>query len=450
MSRFALQSRRLLTREGLRPGAVLIDGGRIVDLTTTAEIPADWPVDDVGDAVVMPALVDSHVHINEPGRTEWEGFRSATRAAAAGGITTLVDMPLNSSPVTTTVAAFEEKLAAAQGQLTVDCAFWAGLIPGHVRRLEALLDAGVCGVKAFLVHSGLDDFPAAGEAELRPAMELLARHGRPLLAHAELPPPGAAPWTPNTRDRRSHRAWVESRPPAWEVRAIELLLRLCRETGCPLHIVHLATEEALPLLATARSEGLPVTVETCPHYLTFTAEEIADGDTRFKCAPPIRSAANREHLWQALAEGTIDFVASDHSPAPPSLKHLEDGDFARAWGGIASLQLTLPALWTEARKRGFDLHRLVPWLSTGPARLAGLDHRKGRLAPGHDADLVVWRPEDSFRVRGDTLHHRHPVTPYERRTLYGVVEKTCLRGQWVFNGGDFPEPPEGRRLLRHE
>ena len=449
-SRFALKSSRLLTPEGLRAGAVLVDGERIVGVSSTGEIPVDWPVDDAGNAVVMPGLVDSHVHINEPGRTAWEGFASATRAAAAGGITTLVDMPLNSSPVTITARALEQKLAATRGKLTVDCAFWAGLVPGNVDQLGPLLDAGACGVKAFLVHSGIDEFPAAGMAELCPAMELLARRGKPLLAHAEMPPPGQEPWAPDARAARRYHGWLGSRPPAWEVQAIELLLDLCRATGCPLHIVHLATEEALGALRAARAEGLPVTVETCPHYLAFAAEEIADGDTRFKCAPPIREATTREALWQALAAGDLDLVASDHSPSPPASKHLEDGDFSRAWGGIASLQVALPAVWTGARTRGLGLSRLVEWMATNPARLAGLEQRKGRLAAGCDADLVVWRPEGTFTVRGAELHHRHALTPYEGRTLHGVVERTCLRGRWVFEGGHFPGLPEGRTLLGNE
>jgi allantoinase len=453
--RFALKSLRLLTSEGLRPGAVLVDDGRITGVAELGEIPTDWSLDDAGDAVVMPGLVDSHVHINEPGRTAWEGFATATRAAAAGGMTTLVDMPLNSTPVTTSAAALQEKLNATHGQLTVDCAFWAGLVPGNLRELPALLDAGACGVKAFLVHSGIEDFPAAGVAELRPAMEFLARRQRPLLAHAELPDPNDKPWAPKSQDARSYRGrsyrgWLGSRPPAWEVRAIELLLRLCRATGCPLHIVHLATDQALPMLAAARAEGLPVTVETCPHYLFFAAEEIADGDTRFKCAPPIRKATTREGLWRALAEGAIDLIASDHSPAPAELKHLDDGDFAKAWGGIASLQLALPAVWTGARARGLDLAQIVAWMSTNPAKLAGLGQRKGRLAKGYDADLVVWRPESSFTVQQENLHHRHPITPYEGQTLYGVVERTCLRGRWVFEAGRFPEISEGHTLLRHE
>ena len=329
----ALRSRRLLVDEELAPGAVLIDGERIVDIHR-GDLGEEWSVEDLGEAVVMAGLVDSHVHINEPGRESWEGFATATRAAAAGGLTTLVDMPLNSSPVTMNVSALEAKCRAATPQLTVDCAFWAGVVPGGVLELESLLDAGARGAKAFLVDSGIDEFPAVGEEDLRPAMEILARRDLPLLAHAELPTPDHTPWSPKASEVRSYQAWLESRPPSWEVRAIDLLLRLCRETGCPLHIVHLATEEALPRLIEARTEGLPVTVETCPHYLTFRAEDVADGETRMKCAPPVRRGTTREALWQALTDGHIDLVASDHSPAPPELKHVQDGDFQRAWGGV--------------------------------------------------------------------------------------------------------------------
>jgi allantoinase len=445
--RFVLAGDRLLLPEGERPGALLVEEGEIVGLVERSEVPADWPLEEAGDAVVMAGLVDAHLHINDPGRAHWEGFETATRAAAAGGITTLVDMPLNSSPVTTDPRAFEAKLAAARGRLHVDCAFWAGLVPGNLHHLGPLLDAGARGVKAFLVHSGLDEFPASGAAELGPAMELLARRGRPLLAHAERPGPGDAPWSPALPEARSYAGWLASRPPRFETRAIELLLDLCRQTGCPLHIVHVATEEALPLLDAARAEGLPVSAETCPHYLTFAAEEIPDGAPLFKCAPPIRGAATRGALRRALVGGALDLVASDHSPAPPERKHLDDGDLARAWGGIASLQLLLPATWTALADAGLPLHRLPHLLSRAPARLAGLDGRKGSLAPGHDADLVVWRPEASFTVHGEHLHHRHPITPYGGLTLRGVVERTFLRGEEVFRRGEFPLPAGGRPLL---
>ena len=446
--RFALKGTRLLLPEGKRPGALLVEEGKITAVVGQAEVPVGWPVDDVGDAVVMPGLVDAHVHINDPGRAHWEGFEHATRAAAAGGITTLVDMPLNSQPVTVNLRAFEAKLEAARGRLQVDCAFWAGLVPGNQHHLDPLLDAGARGVKAFMVHSGLDEFPASGREELEPAMELLARRGRPLLAHAELPGPSDASWTPDPDAASSYDDWLASRPPRFETRAIELLLDLCRTTRCPLHIVHVATEEALPLLAAARDEGLPVSAETCPHYLTFAADEIPDAAPLFKCAPPIRGQATRDALRQALVDGTLDLVASDHSPAPPEKKHHDTGDLARAWGGIASLQLLLPATWTALSRAGLPLHRLADLLSRAPARLAGIEAQKGSLAPGYDADFVVWRPEAPFTVRGEGLEHRHPGTPYEGLRLKGVVERTFLRGEEIFHRGKSFQEFRGRPLLR--
>ncbi len=439
----ALRSRRLVTPEGLRDGAVLIEDAVIAGIVSPEEVPGDCPVEDVGEAVVMAGLVDSHVHVNEPGRTHWEGFETATRAAAAGGITTLVDMPLNSVPVTTTQPAFDEKLRAADGKLWVDCGFYAGLIPGSAPDLEPLLDAGVLGVKAFLVHSGIDEFPNATEADLRAAMPLLARRSVPLLVHAELDL-GAPAWMD---DPRSYAAYLASRPRAWENEAIALLIDLCRAYRARVHVVHLSSSDAVPLLRAARAEGLPLTVETCPHYLCFAAETIPDGDTRFKCAPPIRERANREHLWAALRDGVLDFVVSDHSPAPPALKLLDAGDFRRAWGGIASLQLGLPAVWTAARARGFAVTDLARWMGQGPARFLGLEDRKGVLAAGRHADLVVWNPEATFTVEPSKLHHRHKPTPYAGQQLCGVVEKTLLRGKTVYERGRFADEPGGRPLF---
>jgi len=440
----ALRSRRIVTPDGIRDGAVLIQGGRITDVVSREDIPKDWPVEDVGDSVLMPGLVDSHVHINEPGRTEWEGFETATRAAAAGGITTLVDMPLNSSPVTTTVEAFEQKLAAARGKLWVDCGFYAGLIPGNTAHLEPLIDTGVLGVKAFLVHSGIDDFPNATEADLRAGMPILARSGVPLLVHAECD----LGTSPDLTDPRSYAAYVASRPKAWENEAIRLMVDLCNEYGCRTHIVHLSSGEAVSILRAARQDGLPLTVETCPHYLFFAAEDIPDGDTRFKCAPPIRERENCERLWQALREGVIDFVVSDHSPSLPSLKRLDEGDFQQAWGGIASLQLGLPIVWTAARGRGGSVSDVAEWMCRGPAHFLRLDHRKGTIESGKDADLVVWNPEEAFTVAPSMIQHRHHLTPYEGQTLHGVVERTFLRGVKVFESGQFLGSPVGRVVLR--
>jgi allantoinase len=422
--------------------------GAIIDAVLepgSLDLDPSWPVEDVGDRFVLPGLVDTHVHINEPGRTEWEGFSTATRAAAAGGITTLVDMPLNSSPVTTTVEALALKTAAATGQLWVDCGFYGGIIPGVRDEVEPLCAAGVLGFKAFLCPSGIDEFPAAGAADLRAVLPRVARLGLPVLVHAELP--DRAPGGP-VGDGRSYAAYLASRPRKWEHDAIRLLIGLCRETRCRIHVVHLASAEALPLIAEARAERLALTVETCPHYLSFAAREISDGDPRYKCAPPIREPADREGLWGALQGGLINTIGSDHSPAPPGLKHLETGDVARAWGGIASLQIALPAVWTEARRRNVGLDRVVEWMAQRPAELVGLAGRKGAVAPGHDADLVVFDADAAFTVDARALEHRHPVTPYDGRTLAGRVEATWLRGSPVVRAGGFLGSPSGQTLLQ--
>ena len=404
---------------------------------------------DVGDLVIMPGVVDTHVHVNEPGRTEWEGFNTAGRAAAAGGVTTIVDMPLNCSPVTTGVAALNEKARRAAAKSRVSYGFWGGLVPGNADDLGPLLDAGVLGFKCFLVPSGIDEFPAVGETELLTGMRALAGQGAVLLVHAELPGPielarRKTGGSSQLSDRRRYGAYLATRPPEAELEAIELIVRLSGETGCSTHIVHLSAAEALEPLARAREDGVPVTVETAPHYLAFSAEEVLDGATSFKCAPPIRDSANRERLWDGLRAGVIDLIATDHSPCPPDLKSLETGDFMTAWGGISSLGLALPAVWTEASRRGFDLSQLATWLCEEPARLAGLGDRKGRIAPGYDADLVVWDPEATFRVHPDRLLCRHKLTPYEGRELMGVVEQTWLAGVRVYGDGVVTEDCRGR------
>jgi allantoinase len=446
---WALRSRRVVTRSGTRAATLVISGETILDIMDVdASPPAGCPVEDVGDRVILPGLVDTHVHINEPGRTEWEGFDTATRAAAAGGITTLVDMPLNSSPVTTSAHALSLKLQAAAGKLRVDCGFYGGVVPGvGSDQLEPLIAAGVLGFKAFLCHSGIDEFPNATESDLRAVMPDLVRAGLPLFVHAELigPTPfGSHP--PKTDDRRSYQRYLASRPKVWEHDAIALMIALCREFACRVHIVHLSSADALPMIARARQEGLPLTIETCPHYLAFAAEDIPDGDTRYKCAPPIRERANCEQLWQALRDGLIDTIGTDHSPAPPDLKLLDTGDLARAWGGIASLQLALPVMWTETRRRGFRLTHLAQWMATRPAELVGLAHRKGSIAPGHDADLIVFDPDPEWKVDSATLHHRHPATPYEGRALFGRVDTTYLRGHKIYETGTFSEPPMGQPI----
>ncbi len=435
-SRLVLRSERVVTPEGVRPATVQVREGRIERVGGPDEIPTRFPLIDCGDSVVMPGVVDTHVHINEPGREDWEGFRTATSAAAAGGVTTLVDMPLNSIPATTTREALRFKRASAAGKCAVDVSFWGGVVPGNTAELTGLLEDGVLGFKCFLVPSGVEEFRHVGEADLREAMPVLARHGSVLLVHAELPGPieaAARVWDgAGPEGLREYERYLLSRPDAAEVEAVELMIRLCRETGCRVHIVHVASADVLPLLRAARQEGLPVTAETCPHYLTFAAEEIPDGGVAFKCAPPIRSRENRELLWEALRDGVIDLVASDHSPCPPEMKKVEAGDFQSAWGGIASLQVGLPAVWTGARERGFTVADVAEWMCAAPARLAGLEGRKGTIAPGYDADLVVWDPEASFEVDLTRLRHRHKITPYAGRTLHGVVRRTLVRGEDVF------------------
>ncbi len=381
---------------------------------------------DAGDNIVMPGLVDTHVHVNEPGRTNWEGFETGTRAAAAGGITTILDMPLNSVPATTTVKALEAKRAAARGKTAVNVEFIGGVVPGNTGELEGLRDTGVRAFKCFLSPSGVDEFPHVTARDLSKVFPVLARLGLPLMVHAEDPArllSGAS--------SSSYSDYLASRPVEAEHSAIELLVGLMSRSRTPVHIVHLSSATSLAILRAAKARGLPLTVETCPHYLTFSAEEIPDGATEYKCAPPIRSGAEREALWQALIAGEIDLVASDHSPCPPNMKRTH-GDFFSAWGGIASLQLSLSAVWTGARSRGVPPERLSHWMSAAPARLAGLGAKKGAIAEGYDADIVVWDPDARFVVDPAKLFHRHPVTPYAGRELYGVVRATYVGGRLVF------------------
>jgi allantoinase len=436
-----ITSRRVVLPDGVRAASVVVRGGVVAAIE-----PPRPGGHDVGDAAILPGLVDSHVHVNEPGRADWEGFDTATRAAAAGGITTIVDMPLNSIPATTTVAALEAKRAAARGRCHVDVGFWGGVVPGNAADLRPLLAAGVLGFKCFLVDSGVPEFAASTERDLREALPILAAERAVLLAHAELPGPIADAARSLAGDRRSHRTWLASRPRAAENEAIALLVSLAREHGARVHVVHLSSSDAVDALRGARAEGLAIGVETCPHYLTLVSEEIPDGATAFKCAPPIREVANRERLWQALRDGVIDAIVSDHSPSPPAMKHLETGDFFEAWGGIASLQLGLPLVWTEARRRGFGLGEVSRWTSAAPARLAGLDRRKGAIAVGRDADLVVFDSDAAFEVDPARLFHRHAITPYAGRRLAGVVRETWLRGRRVFDGRGFPSPPIGALL----
>ncbi|MGY1733797.1 allantoinase AllB [Geodermatophilus sp. SYSU D01045] len=422
-----VRARRVVLPDGERAAAVHTAGGVVTAVTGFDDVPAG-AVTLADDEVLLPGLVDSHVHVNEPGRTEWEGFATATRAAAAGGITTIVDMPLNSVPATTSLEALRVKREVAAGQVAVDVAFWGGAVPGNTGELRPMHEAGVVGFKCFLLDSGVPEFPALDDAGLRAALAELASFDGLLIAHAEDEQViAAAPEPAGT----GYAAYLASRPPAAEETAIGRLVAATRDTGARSHVVHLADGDALPLLRAARASGVRITVETCPHYLTFAAEDVPDGDTAYKCCPPIREAAHREALWGALRAGdggpaVIDMVVSDHSPCTPELKRLDVGDFGLAWGGIAGLQVALPAVWTGARARGIPLDRVVEWMSAAPARLAGLPG-KGAIAVGRDADLVAFAPDERFTV--GRLEHRNPVTPYAGRELTGVVRRTWLRGR---------------------
>ena len=447
MSLQAFVSERVVVADGIRPAAILVQGERIHAVVSHAEIPSGTDIHDFGKAAILPGLVDSHVHINDPGRSDWEGFETATRAAAAGGFTTLVDMPLNCIPASITVDALQQKRAAAQGKCRVDWAAWGGVVKGNHQDIEPLAAAGVPGFKCFLIHPGIDEFTMVDEADLRTALPHLARTGLPLLVHAELAGPvEAATELLANADWRTYATYLQSRPDEAELSAIRMMLSLCQEYGFRLHIVHLASAQALPELRAARSQGLPVTVETCPHHLHLEAETIPNGATLYKCAPPIRTRANREALWQGLRDGIIDLVVTDHSPCPPAMKRLDEGSFKTAWGGIASLSVALAVMWTEASQRGFSLMDIARWMAEGPARLAGCHSRKGRIAAGYDADLVVFYPEANFKVTTERLHYRHPVSPYVGESLRGVVKATYLRGQPVFVDGTFPGEPRGREL----
>jgi allantoinase len=446
----AFRSTRVLTNQGLAPATLVVEEGRIAEVRAWNATPGTIQLHDFGDLVLLPGLVDSHVHINEPGRTEWEGFWTATRAAASGGVTTLVDMPLNCVPETTTTAALATKRAAALGKTWVDWAAWGGVVRGNAEEIKPLA-AGVPGFKCFLIYSGIDGFAWVDESDLRLALDQLSGTGLPLLAHAEVAGPvneATKALDASSADWRKYATYLASRPDATELDAIALLIRLAEEFATPIHIVHLSSAQALPMLADARKRGVPVSVETCTQYLWFAAEDIADGATEFKCAPPIRSATNREALWQALADGAIDMVATDHSPCPPEMKRRDTGRWDLAWGGIASLGLALPVLWTGMCRRGLWLDRIAKWMAREPARLASLAGTKGELAVGADADLVIFDPDARWKVAADDLHFRHKLSPYLGAELQGRVKETWLRGACVFRDGHFIGEPLGRELVR--
>jgi allantoinase len=469
-----IRAKQVVLPQGIVAAAIHILKDKITTVADYEDFPPACELIELPDSsILMAGLVDSHVHVNEPGRTDWEGFKTATRAAAAGGITTIIDMPLNSIPPTTTPAGFEEKLAAAQDKCWVDVGFWGGVVPGNTSELAALLDAGVVGFKCFLIHSGVDEFPNVTEEDLRIALPELTRLGAILIVHAEVPGPisktGIPARTPLAPDDASgtdrnvypteketgtdrnvcptrYETFLASRPRAAENEAVELMIKLAHEFGTRVHIVHHSSADALGNLRVAKIAGIKITAETCPHYLTLAAEDIPDGATEFKCCPPIRERENCEQLWAALSDGTLDMIVSDHSPCPPEMKLRESGDFLAAWGGISSLQLRLPLVWTEAQRRGHSLNDLSRWLCAAPAQLVGLQNRKGKIAAGFDADLVIWDPKKQFHVAGERLYHRHKLTPYEGKTLSGVVEKTFLRGRKIYDDGEFVGDPRGLLL----
>lgn len=429
-----LRSACVVLPDGMRAAVVRVRDGRIAEVLAP-DHPGARDAVDLGRWWLLPGLVDTHVHVNEPGRTEWEGFGTATAAAAAGGVTTLVDMPLNSIPATTTVAALEAKRAAARGRTAVDVGFWGGLVPGNRSELEPLAAAGVLGFKCFMAPSGVPEFGHVTDADLATAAPVLARLGLPLLVHAEDPVVlDAAVAATAGRDPRRYATWLASRPPDAERAAVARMEPLLGRGSVRVHVVHVACREVVEWARSRRAAGAALTLETCPHYLVFSAERIADGATGWKCAPPIREAAQRESLWSALLAGDLDLVASDHSPCPPAMKDSGHGGFAEAWGGIASIELGLAAMWTEARERGAAAADLVRWMSAAPARLAGLERTKGRIAAGADADLVAFDPDAVWTVDPAALHQRHRVTPYAGRRLRGRVERTWLAGELVWDG----------------
>jgi allantoinase len=438
-----IRARRVVRADGEEPAAVGVRDGRIVAISPyDAELDAATDLRLTDDEALLPGLVDSHVHVNDPGRTDWEGFTSATKAAAAGGVTTIIDMPLNSIPPTCDVPALTLKRKTAETQSYVDVGFWGGAVPGNVPDLRPLHDAGVFGYKCFLLHSGVDEFPPLDADQLESAMRELSTFDGLLIVHAEDAHRIDEATAPNGA---SYEAFLNSRPRVAENEAVAHVIDLARETGCRVHILHVSSADILPLLTQARNDGVRISAETCPHYLSFAAEDIPDGATQYKCCPPIREAANRELLWAGLRDGTIDQVVSDHSPSTIDLKHLDTGDFGTAWGGIASLQLGLPAVWTEARRRGFTLPDVVRWMAAAPAAQTGLP-TKGGIEVGYDADFCVLAPDETFTVDARQLQHKNAITPYDGRTLTGVVRSTWLRGDPV----DIAADPRGRLLTRGE
>jgi allantoinase len=437
----AIYSNRCWLEGKLQPATICFEKGIItaIHFNKTAD------ADDAGNLILMPGIIDAHVHINEPGRTNWEGFESATQAAAAGGISTIVDMPLNAIPVTTNAKAFEEKLAASKNKLHVNVGFYGGLVPGNQEDLEGLLKSGVLGIKCFLTHSGIDEFPNVGEKELDAAMPVIAKYGLPLLVHCEI-------FKKEVDNKfsdfpNSYRYYLESRPRQWENDAIELMIKLCRKHNCKTHIVHVSSAEALIKIQQAKAEGLPITAETCAHYIYFNAEDIPDSNSLYKCAPPIREKENNNQLKEALGNGVLDFITTDHSPAPPEIKELKSGNLQKAWGGIAGLQFLLPASWTAVRGK-ISIEKFIPLLTEHPADFLKVEQQKGKLAVGYDADLVVWNPDEAEEVKGSAILHRYDCSPYCGNILYGTIKQTIVNGITVYLDKNITQKNAGQWLLK--
>lgn len=455
-----IHSKRIVTPQGIIAGSVEVSDGKITSILeddlAMAMSKRLVPNLDFENAVIMPGLIDVHVHLNEPGRADWEGFETGTKAAAAGGLTTLIDMPLNSLPTTISKETLEMKLQAAKDKLLVDVGFWGGLVPENAFNSSALFDllnAGALGLKSFMCPSGINDFAMTDESHIKAALPVLAKFRRPLLVHAEVPQPSEN-MEFSLEQSRKYSTYLKTRPLSWEREAVRQLMKLAADTadggvaeGGHIHIVHLSdSEDSLELIKEGKARGSSLTVETCPHYLSFSSESIPDGDTRFKCAPPVRTEGNRKHLWSALKEGDIDFLSSDHSPSPPELKLLEEGDFLKAWGGISSLQLVLPITWTLGKENEVSLELIAQWWSSRPAKFAGL-HSKGSIEIGKDADFVVWDPETSFEVNQDFIFHKHKITPYTGSRLYGRVIATFVRGHMVFHEGHHASQACGKPII---
>ena len=444
MMQQGIHSKRCWINGRLQEATILFNNGIITSIGIGVNHTLENTT-DVGNNILMPGIIDAHVHINEPGRTDWEGFDTATKAAAAGGITSIVDMPLNASPVTTTLDAFNLKLESTNGKMHVHGGFYGGLIPGNVNDIEALLDAGVLGIKAFLTHSGIDEFPNVGVEELNAIMPLLARRQVPLLVHCELSDDVHGDELLMYPD--NYKSYLSSRPKEWENKAVQMMIDLCRIHQCPTHIVHVSSADCIPIIKAAKAEGLPLTAETCPQYIYFNAEEIPDSNTLFKCAPPIREKENNDLLKQALKHKVLDFITTDHSPAPSSIKEIETGNLLKAWGGIAGLQFLLPASWTGL-KNVLTLTEVIPLLTEKPAEFLKLNGRKGFLKEGFDADFVVWSDEESFHVKEENIFHKHKASPYVGRQLFGVIHSTYVNGKLVYDGQQIINKNQGQWLLK--